>query len=137
MSVRPYGTQRRRHVVVVAFAVIPGDDDSAVRPVRTFCDLINTFGDKGLADLRVGIAGVVIVSEEAPGASQLRIGRLQAHDVSFSPFNRDNATGWRQAMETKVCKKRLQVVQVCRQRWVIADVAEVLRPVMMGDIRDV
>jgi len=58
------GTNLRLGVVVEAIGFIVGDDDNALGPIFAVCDRVDRVSQEGLADLRVGVARMVIVSLE-------------------------------------------------------------------------
>src|SRR5271166_766617 len=56
------GTYPRLAVIVQTVGFIVGDDDGALRPIRAVGDRVDRVGQKGLADLRVGVAWVIVVA---------------------------------------------------------------------------
>jgi len=51
-------------VVVEAIGFIVGDDDGALLPILAPGDRVDGVSQKGLADLRVGVARVVVIAGE-------------------------------------------------------------------------
>ena len=95
VSERIEGANLRLGVVVEAIGFIVGDDNGALRPILAAGDRVDGVGQKGLTDLRVGVAGVVVIARES--CLNRRAGRarneavkvaVSAADIEDSAFRR-------------------------------------------------
>ena len=59
------GADLRLGVVIEAIGFIVGDDDGAFRPILAAGDRVDGVSQQGLADLRVGVAGMVVIAGES------------------------------------------------------------------------
>ena len=59
------GADLRLSVIIEAIGFIVGDDDGALRPIRAVGDGVDRVGQKGFADLRVGVAWVIVIAGES------------------------------------------------------------------------
>ena len=55
-------TNIRLSMIVEAIGLIVGDDDGALRPVWAVGDRVDRVAQKGFADLRVGVAWMIVVA---------------------------------------------------------------------------
>jgi hypothetical protein len=78
------GADAGADVVVEAVGLVVGDEDDGVRPVGAAGDGVDFAGEEGLGELRVGVAGVVVVAVEFGGETRVGIERLEAEDVAVS-----------------------------------------------------
>ena len=122
-------------VVVEAIGLIIGDDDHAVLPVGAAHDGVDLVGEQRLADLGVRIAGMVVVAREGGADRGARTGGQQsvvvvvaAADVEYARLDGVRRHGGEEVA---------QAVQVRQLHRVVADVAEILRGVVMGDVAGV
>ncbi len=133
-----------RHVVVVAFGLVVGDDDGALAPVWAVGDGVDLVGDQRLADLRVGVARMVVVTIEVGAdiggvrrAGRVRRVGLHAHDIVIAAADVEHAAGRRQRGLLHIAEEVAKTMQICVLHRVVVDVAEVLRPVMVPDVAGV
>src|SRR5579875_3621250 len=94
-AVRAAGANRRRHVVVRTFGVVPGDDDGAFGPVRARGDLINGFGDESFADLGVRVTLMVVITQKLLLHGRVWIGGLQVEYIPVTAFYKKHAALFR------------------------------------------
>ena len=85
------GANLRLGVIVEAIGFIVGDDDGALRPILAVGDRVDRVGQKGFADLRVGVAWVIVVALES--GLDRRAGRAgnQAIEVAVSAADVEDA----------------------------------------------
>ncbi len=122
---RVEGEDARRHVVVVTLALVVGDDDGALVPVRAAGDGVDLAGDQRLRDLGVGVGRVVVVADEV-GLHDRRLGvqrvagrevgrverRRQPGDVLVAAAHVDHAAARRHGAVAHVGEEVAEPLQV-------------------------
>src|SRR5208337_1478227 len=78
------GANHRLSVIVEAIGFIVGDDNGALRPVRAVGDRVDRVAQKGFADLRVGVAGVIVVAGKRSFDRRAGRARNKAIEVAVS-----------------------------------------------------
>src|SRR5208337_349930 len=128
---------RRLNVVIVALRVVPGYDDGALVPIRTRGDFVDRFGYHGFADLRIRIGRMIIITEEIRLDLRIRIDRLQAEQVRIASLDEKDAALPRERTVLDCAEEVTETVKLLCHLGVVCDVAEILRPVVVGDVGSV
>ena len=120
-------------MIVEAVRLVISDNDRALIPIRATSDGVDLLGQQPLADLRVGVAGMIVVAVENLG--QLRVGvlRTPAFDVAVAAAHIKHARG-RQPPRRDIAEKFAQPMQMRAGHGIVGHVAEVLRRVVMRNV---
>ena len=106
------GANRRLSVIVEAVGFIVGDDDGALRPVRAAGDGVDLVGQQCLADLRVGVARVIVVAGKVGLDCRAGRARSQAVQVAVAAADIEDSAGAGQRLAPNGCKEVAQALQV-------------------------
>src|SRR5208283_3237728 len=117
--------------------LIVGDDNGALRPIGAIGDRVDRIAQKGFADLRVGVARVIVVA----GISRLdrRAGRARNEAIEVAIPAADvidsAASGAGQGGRVQGSEEVAEALHVCRGFVrVVGLIAEILRGIVMGDV---
>ena len=129
------GADHRLSVIVEAVAFIVGDDNGALRPILAAGDGVDRVSQQGLADLRVGVARMVVVAGESALDRRARRPGNELIEVAVPAANVEYSTFFRQRVRAD---RRIEVAEtlqvVLRFYRVVGLIAEILRAVVMGDV---
>src|SRR5208282_4128301 len=139
-SKRVPGTTIRLRMIVEAIGLIVGDDNGALRPIGAVGDRVDRVAQKGFADLRVGVAWVIVVALESGLDRRAGVARNEAIEVAISAADViDSAgSGAGQGGCVKGGEEVAEALHVGRGLVrVVGLIAEVLWGIVMGDVVDI
>src|SRR5579884_1727103 len=121
-------------MVIVAFGIVPRDDDRAVLPVRAASNGVDGLGHKRFADLRVGITLVVVIAHEILLNARIGIGRLQIKLILVTALNKVHSAAFGKRLPTDGVKESAQAVELLAHLRVVRNVTEVLRSIVVSHV---
>ena len=78
-------------MIVEPVGLVVGDDNRALAPIRAGRDCVDLLGEQSFADLRIRIAGVVVVAAEDLCQLRVRIDRLPVANIAVAAAHIEDA----------------------------------------------
>ena len=125
-------------MIIEAIAFVISNDNDRLRPVRAIGYSVDAVCNAGLADLQVGVAGVVVIAGEGSFHSRARRARNQTVVVSITAANIKNAAGRRQLLVVDGVEEIVLAEHMLLSfHTIVSNVAEVLRSSVVSYVVDV